>query len=190
MGARRSALTGIAATAMLAACAGGTTTGHGPPAPAPTASTIVRVVHGCRIEPRTACPGANLRYVDLSGAILTGANLVGANMWGVGLTGANVTGTNMSDANLTNAMLTGADLTAADLSDANLLHATLSGATLAGADLTDAILLNADLSGARLDGARLDGATWTDGRICAEDSRGTCLPTRAEAASRTLPPGR
>jgi len=53
-------------------------------------------------------------------------------------------------------------------------HCNLYGADLTGATLRYAYLSNANLSGATLSGADLSGATWTDGRICAEGSRGAC----------------
>ena len=51
------------------------------------------------------------------------------------------------------------------ITKANFLDADLSGANLRGANLQGAILIQAKLS----------GATWTDGRVCAEGSVGKCL---------------
>jgi hypothetical protein len=68
----------------------------------------------------------------------------------------------------------------ADLRDANLRYADLSNADLTGADLSNADLRNsnlhnATLTQATLTSARFDGAQWLDGRICGENSLGTCL---------------
>ena len=41
-------------------------------------------------------------------------------------------------------------------------------------DLRDAYLSDAYLSRAALNSADLSGATWTDGRICAQGSIGVC----------------
>ena len=43
-----------------------------PPASSLAAETVI---NGCRIAPRTQCPGANLRHADLKAANLAGANL-------------------------------------------------------------------------------------------------------------------
>ena len=53
-------------------------------------------------------PGA-----DLSGAVLTEANLRGATLHGADLTEADLTGADLTGANLTEAYLSGADLTGA-----------------------------------------------------------------------------
>jgi len=73
-----------------------------------------QVINGCRIEPQTQCPGANLAGASLAGANLAGANLVIANLAGANLTGAN----------LESARLEGAYIAGADLSDALLGGAT------------------------------------------------------------------
>lgn len=83
------------------------------------------------------------------------------------------------DANLSNALLTQANLFEANLSAAvlestNLTNANLTGARLLEADLTRANLSCAKLIETDLTGAILTRATWTDGRICAEDSIGEC----------------
>ena len=103
---------------------------------------------------------AYLRHADLSGADLTGANLMGAYLRHADLSGADLTGADLrcaylrhadlSGANLRHADLSGADLRHADLSGANLRHADLSGANLMGADLRCAYLRHANLMGADL----------------------------------------
>jgi uncharacterized protein YjbI with pentapeptide repeats len=82
---------------------------------------------------------------DLSGADLSGANLIGANLSRAHLAGAN----------LNRAHLLDADLSGADLSGAHLLWANLSRAHLAGANLNIANLSRANLSEADLTGADL-----------------------------------
>ena len=114
--------------------------------------------------------GANVSYTDLRRARLGNANLSGAD-----LRNANLTETNLTFANLTGARLFRASLVGADLTNANLTNANLEAADLYQADLTNANLTNANiLSAATLTGTFLSGTTWTDGRTCAADSRGTC----------------
>jgi len=127
---------------------------------------------------------ANLRKVDLSGAYLKEADLYGADLTGTNLTTTILEGTNLNWTNLTGKVLTKtklrgaklrqaylikADLTKADLSHANMTMADLTGAILKGADLYNVILV-----GTKLSNADLSGATWKDGRICAEGSIGEC----------------
>lgn len=63
-----------------------------------------------------------------------------------------------------NIMLAGADLRGADLSNTNLSGANLSYANLTGAQL----------AGVKMQGTDLSGATWADGRKCADGSVGGC----------------
>lgn len=92
--------------------------------------------------------GANLRRADLNGAHLSGANLRRADLsWA-----------NLNRANLNGAHLSGANLRRADLKDADLSGADLNGADLRDADLSDADLIQADLRDADLNGADLSGA--------------------------------
>jgi len=86
---------------------------------------------------------ANLRDVNLGGAILVGTNLAAADL---------------SGANLSGALLTSADMGGADLSDANLKNAALFDANLSGANLKNAALSDTKLSGANLSGTDLSVA--------------------------------
>jgi uncharacterized protein YjbI with pentapeptide repeats len=95
---------------------------------------------------------ANLRYADLSGAYLCGANLHDADLHDA----------NLRYADLSGAYLCGANLHDADLHDANLRYADLSGAYLCGADLSGANLHDANLSDADLRYADLRGADLRD----------------------------
>jgi uncharacterized protein YjbI with pentapeptide repeats len=83
-------------------------------------------------------------------------------------------GCDLNDADLTGADLKNARLKEAKLSNANLTGADLSGAGLRRAILNNANLTNANLTGALLADADLSGATWVDGRKCAQGSTGEC----------------
>lgn len=101
-------------------------------------------------EWRRAHPRARL---NLSGAILSGANLMVTD-----LSSAYLRGANLRLANLTDADLSGANLTEADLSDTLLLGAKLTGANLTSAVLIRSLLQFADLSAATLAGANMSQA--------------------------------
>jgi pentapeptide repeat protein len=59
-----------------------------------------KVVNGCKIEPGTRCPGADLQRANLRGADLTRANLTGAKLQRADLTDADLTGATLFEANL------------------------------------------------------------------------------------------
>lgn len=105
-------------------------------------------------------PILDLYEVDLSGAVLQGANL-----YQVYLSPLNLTGANFDDAHLEGAYLNGSVLIQARLEYADLscrsqkVCTELSGAYLMRADLTHANLTDANLMGAELDGANLNRAT-------------------------------
>jgi len=134
----------------------------------------------CRLEPESQCtqsvhigleaPGidwnnSSMAQIRLDKANLQGANLSGSIMQLANLEGANLMLANFEGAHLHAANLRGSNLTMANLSGVSLLDADLRGANLIGANLRDAILIQ----------AKLDGATWIDGRVCADDSVGECL---------------
>lgn len=123
-----------------------------------------------------AAPGENVNWssCNKNDAKLSGAKLRNANLSGAHLERADLTGADLSYANLAGADLRGANLSRAVLKGATLGEADLTGADLSGADLGFAVLANALLRGVRLDGATLGQATWIDGRICSEQSVGTC----------------
>jgi hypothetical protein len=80
---------------------------------------------------------------------------------------------------LRKADLRGMDLVGANLEGANLLAANLEGADLEGANLEDASCEKANLNKARLGGVKLEGANledavWSDGKVCAKGSVGSC----------------
>jgi Pentapeptide repeats (8 copies) len=95
--------------------------------------------------------------IDLTGADLTGAVLTKANLGGADLTGAVLTGAVLTDANLTGAVLTGAHLTDTYLYRANLTRTGLYGADLTRARLGAAVLTDANLARANLGAADLIG---------------------------------
>jgi uncharacterized protein YjbI with pentapeptide repeats len=105
-----------------------------------------QVINGCRIEPDTACPGADLRNADLRGVDLTGANLAGADLQGA----------NLEEADFDGANLQGADFTLANLTDAKL----------DGADLRDAILTDANLEGVSYNRTTCPNGAVTNGPSC------------------------
>jgi len=114
----------------------------------------------------TAC---NKDDVRLQNAVLKNANLGRARFERADLSGAD-----LSYANLDGANLRGANLRGAILRGAALGGADLTGADLGGADLSFAVLAGAIVDGVRLDGAALRQSTWIDGRVCGEQSVGTC----------------
>lgn len=134
---------------------------------------------GCRIEPATNCAFAKLEGADLAGkdlsesmfhgAVLKGANLRGAVLVRIDLQVSSLAGADLREANLENAHLFAIDGQNAKLQKANLRGANLLDAKLQGADLT-----GADVTGARFLQANLSGATWIDGRRCADGSIGEC----------------
>jgi uncharacterized protein YjbI with pentapeptide repeats len=139
----------LAALALPAAGCGG---GEQGPASTSGSDTTPRrgfdaVVRGCRIEPDTQCPAADLIGVNLSYADLNHANLSDADLWRAVLNHAN---------------LSHADLRAARLADARLRHANLSGADLENADVRDARLVSADFSNANLVNADFRNALYND----------------------------
>lgn len=161
-------LAGLAVVAVMAACGG---QGDGR-AVEPTSSVAVRqaadavqVVNGCRIEPNTRCPGADLISLTAWEADLSGADLSRANMYKVSLSGANLSGANLSRAVLWGADLVDTDLRGADLSGATFIEAFLMEADLRGANLTNANLYRAVLDDADLTGAILTGAIMPDGKM-------------------------
>jgi hypothetical protein len=134
-------------------------------------ASVVKLTVDCKAGPgeNVNWSGCNKNDAKLSGAKLPNANLSGAHLERVDLSGAD-----LSYANLTGADLRGANLSRAVLKGATLGEADLTGADLSGADLGFAVLANALMGGARLDGASLQQSTWTDGRVCSDQSVGTC----------------
>lgn len=126
----------------------------------------------------------NCDQAAAEGVVWTACDKVDARLHNAVLKNASLNRTRFERADLSGADLSYADLDGANLRGANLRGAILRGAGLGGADLTGADLAGADLSfavlaGAIVDGARLDGvalrqSTWIDGRVCSEQSVGSC----------------
>ena len=126
---------------------------------------LLSILHNHQLWIRT--DGQSGEQADLSGAVLTGMNLIRAdlrraNLRGVNLRGADLRGADLSRADLSGADLTGADLTGADLTYANLTMANLSRTDLTSAKLDKAHLIKTNLRGADLTAASFDSA-YLDG---------------------------
>src|SRR3569833_401566 len=92
------------------------------------------------------------------------------------LDGAQLNGADLANAKLYSTHMTGANLRGANLVGANLRRARLVNAHLERADLSYADLAGAELSGVALGEAKLGNAIWSDGKVCAPESVGTCVP--------------
>lgn len=90
----------------------------------------------------------DMRGINLTCAVLRGANLRGAYLEGAVLNKADLRETDLTDATLAGARLYGADLKRACCIGASLRKADLNEADLRGADLREADLTGADLTGA------------------------------------------
>jgi hypothetical protein len=120
-------------------------------------------------------PGVTLKWPNLSGVNLAGANLSRAflkldasdwtnmNLSGANLSRATVAGyyshSNLSGANLSNAMMFQTSLRHTNLRGADLRHTNLSGAVLINTDLRGANLFWADLGGTFRQGVKGDWNT-------------------------------
>ena len=125
---------------------------------------LLSILHNHQLWIRT--DGQSGEQADLSGAVLTGMNLIRAdlrraNLRGVNLRGAYLRGADLSRADLSGADLTGADLTHANLTMANLSRTDLTSAKLDKAHLIKTNLRGADLTAASFDSAYLDGTDLT-----------------------------
>ncbi len=82
-------------------------------------------------------------------------------------------------ANLYESNLQGANFEQTDFSSSNLTRVNFQGATLIGANFKNANLIEANFESANIlnsnfEGANLNRSTWTNGKICAEESIGKC----------------
>jgi uncharacterized protein YjbI with pentapeptide repeats len=118
---------------------------------------------------------ADLRFANLTSAILAGANLSLSNLFDADLSGANLTQADLSGANLGLANLNRANLTLTILDHADLGGANLNGAILDSAILTAAKFDFADLSGARLDHTNLIKAGLDSAKLRGADLSGADL---------------
>ncbi len=129
-------------------------------------TSLVSRVRNCNLAPAEGVVWTGCNKDD---ARLNRATLKNANLEKIHFERADLSGADLSYANLDNANLRGANLHGANLRGASLKQADLSGADLAGADLGFAVL-----TGALLDGASFRQSLWTDGRVCSEQSVGSC----------------
>ncbi|MDP2727159.1 MAG: toll/interleukin-1 receptor domain-containing protein [Dehalococcoidia bacterium] len=118
---------------------------------------VVRQGKEATDEWRKAHPGERL---DLSGADLSGANLMDADLRRADLIVANLGRADLTWAHLSRADLFGADLTGADLTGANLIRADLTAANLSVADLGRADLTFANFRDTNLKDANVSQATF------------------------------
>lgn len=143
-------------------------------------SKLQHVNTKCKLEPEAQCTQAVMINVQAAGADLHNASMAQMRLDGANLQGANLSYSilqlaNLKEANLMMSNLEGAHLHAVNLRKANLMLANLTRANLLDADLSGANLQGANMQGAILIQTKLSGATWTDGRVCAEGSVGKCL---------------
>ncbi|SMF77351.1 pentapeptide repeat-containing protein [Pseudobacteriovorax antillogorgiicola] len=122
---------------------------------------------------------SQVEEADFSGSCLNQSNFSAAQLKGqINFSGSDLSGTTFAGASFS----LGIDFSAARLQGANFQGATWqpsSKATsfninFADADLRGANFLRSDVTGLNFSGAQLEGATWTDGRICSEQSVGVC----------------
>ncbi|MES9944231.1 MAG: pentapeptide repeat-containing protein [Candidatus Thiodiazotropha sp.] len=133
----------------------------------------------CQLTPEAQCSWAILIDVQAPGVDMHESSLASARLDRSNFERANFSRSifqlaNLKDTNLMLSNLEFAHMHGVNLQNANLMFANLSGASLFDADLSGADLRGANLVGAILIKAKFDGATWTDGRICAENSIGEC----------------
>jgi len=124
-----------------------------------TPPPVAKEINGCRIEPDTQCPGADLANADL-GAITAGGHHVARRA--ADLSGGNFRGANFEGAYMARAELAGADLSNANFRGTNLHQSSLYEANMSGADLTEADLSFADMDDAVTDGAIFCRTTMPD----------------------------
>lgn len=125
-----------------------------------------------KLNVRPDLSGANLSYIDISGANLSGARLDRAiftrtNLTNVDLSGAHLpraflVEANLANVNLTDCQLSGADFAAATLTAANLSFSDLSAADFFGAELTKAKLCDTDLTLTRFRSSTLEEADFSN----------------------------
>lgn len=126
------------------------------------------------------CVACDLRDLNLSASNFINVNLNQAKMMNTNLSFSDMRGSNFSNANLSNVNFSEAILEALypDSDDSrivtNFSNSNLENVNFTKADLSYANLKDANISGANFTDTNLSNATWVDGRICNEDSFGTC----------------
>ena len=124
-------------------------------------------------------PGINWKHCELIGlkaqnSDLTGAILSNANLQDAKLSASKLHNTDLSYANFQGASLRGSEITKARLTGADLRGANLSNTNFKGSDLSYVNLTNATIEGAVFTDAQLNNAIWIDGRVCKSGSVGQC----------------
>ena len=125
----------------------------------------------------------DMSFLDLSGVVLTGANLTNTSFRGAEFVFSDLAGVDLSTSEMNGITLLATDLSFADISNApfskinakhaNLAHANLSNADLSFADFIGATFVNTDLTGANLTGTHLKFANFTGAILDNADLR--CL---------------
>jgi hypothetical protein len=133
-----------------------------------------------RLTQYRECVNCDLRNLNLSASNFINVNLNQAKLINTNLSYSDMRGSNFSNANLSNVNFSEAILEALypDSEDSrivsNFSNANLENVNFTKADLSYANLKDANISGANFTDTNLSNATWIDGRICNEDSFGTC----------------
>lgn len=133
----------------------------------------------CQLVPEANCGWAELRKLKAPGIDLRDGQFMATRLDEADLTGANISGAHLQLTNFHKATLKNVDFSYSHMHAVNLVGANLEGANLEGVNLLDANLSGANLKGAKIakviwTAANLSGATWIDGRVCAQGSKGEC----------------
>lgn len=133
----------------------------------------------CKLEPEANCGWAELRKVKAAGRDLHDSQFMATRLDEADLSDANLSGSHLQLTNFSKANLKSANLSYSHMHAVNLVDANLEGANLEGVNFLDANLSGANLKGANVKkvlwtATVLSGATWVDGRKCAEGSKGEC----------------
>lgn len=133
----------------------------------------------CKLEPEANCGWAELRKLKAPGKDLHDSQFMATRLDEADLSEANLSGSHLQLTNFNKANLKGANLAYSHMHGVNLVGANLEGANLEGVNFLDANLSGANLKGANVKkvlwtATVLSGATWIDGRKCAEGSKGEC----------------
>ena len=94
---------------------------------------------------------------------------------------------NWSGCNKNGIRVPGANLSGADLSKATFTPTAKYNADFSNANLSGANFTGSTVTGANFSGANLAGAKWTDGRVCATPSVGSCKVATAGTTPTTTP---
>lgn len=134
----------------------------------------------CQLVPEANCGWAELRNLKAPGIDLHDGQFMATRLDQADLSGADMSGGHLQLANFQGAVLKGANLSYSHMHAVNLVGADLRNANLEGVNLLDANLERANLQGANVakviwTAAKLSGATWIDGRVCGQGSKGECL---------------